>query len=224
MLPSQEAGLDDVVEVAWNACGRPDLELAFSGASSCARCARRAPLVPASKAVSRRFTGASEWVDGRGNGLCAGCAWSYREPALRRLPHHITPTAIQAVPAGYLLKLLQQPLPLDQALTVPLGGRKHLLPAAQWGRVTLDDAQIPWSSSDAARLGTVLRLRTAGATEHDLRRPTPPWPLLHRLDATERSPLMDDWASLDGWRSRTPLWLELAIIATRRNAQHEKPA
>jgi hypothetical protein len=48
---------------------------------------------------------------------------------------------------------------------VPLRpGRKHLLPTATWGHVTVDDAQLPWSTTDTARLAAT-RVATDAQTD-----------------------------------------------------------
>ncbi|WP_051992197.1 hypothetical protein [Mobilicoccus pelagius] len=92
------------------------------------------------------------------------------------------------------------------ALTVPRTGRKHLLPSAMWGRIFFDDVAIPWSSADAHRLRVVERLRAAGASEADLRRPSPLWPLL-RSAGGAHTQVLSAWPLLDPWRDRLP-WLE----------------
>lgn len=216
-------GVSDVVDAAWVAAGRPMLEAAgvlTEADGPCARCARGGPLAPVRQVVSRSFTAASDWVHPTGAGLCARCTWAYREPALRRCPHHLTrsPARSRPLAADQLLEVLAHPLRPDETITVPQGGRKHLLPSASWGRIALDDAQIPWGSADAARLQTVAALRAAGTGEADLRQPTPPWPLLRRHPAGSRADLIATWSTLDPWRTRT-LWLDLALIATRQATQ-----
>lgn len=168
-------------------------------------------------AVSRGFTGRSSWVVPGGAWLCRVCAWVYRDERVRRHPMVIRRNAGTAriLPGAGARELLRAGLPQDVAVTVPRTGRKHLLPSAEWGRIFFDDVALPWSAGDAARLAVLEELRAAGAGEADLRRSTPPWPLL-RDAGGRRAAVMASWTQLDPWRERLP-WLEVALVVTRRS-------
>jgi hypothetical protein len=205
----------DVLTAAWLAAGRP--EVALPGADgACARCRRRAPLVPVRAVISGKFTGWERWADPCGSGVCPSCAWGYRDPVLRR-----SPTCVTARPPGIthpaprdLAATLAAPLRQDMALSVPLRpGRKHLLPAAAWGRITTGDAHLAWTQGDAARLDVMTRLRRDGFGSRMLAAPAPAFAVLRRLPQERQRCVLADWAELAAWRSRRP-WLDLALHVT----------
>jgi len=205
----------DPLSAAWLAHGSPPaLDAASNG--RCARCARQAPLVPVRRVVSRSFTGFDGWVDPAAGGLCSGCTWGYRTTSLRESPYLVTkaPSAV-ALTAAELARVLGAPLSMDRAVTVPArAGRKHVLPAARWGRVTLDDVPLPWEEADVDRLALVARLRAEGVSSRELTAPAPPWRLIQHADGPSRNRLLDGWERLGPWRRR-PVWMTLATIATQ---------
>ena len=148
--------------------------------------------------VSRGFTGRSEWMNPAGTRLCRVCAWAYRDERVRRHPMVICrrPGEARLVDGAGARAELRRALPEDMALTVPRTGRKHLLPSAMWGRIFFDDVAIPWNTADAHRLRAVEHLRAAGASEADLRRPSPPWPLLRSAGGAHMQ-VLSTWPLLD---------------------------
>ncbi len=215
-----ESSLVDVVQVAWGAAGRPLVAglPSVSGGGCCARCGTRAAVTEARRVVSRSFTGRDHWAVPGGSGLCGACTWAYQELALRKQAHAVLarrrPT-LHALDSPGLLEILSEEVGSRVAVTVPRSGRKHLLPAAQWGRVLLDDIALPWSRADAARLAVVDEIRQLGASDADLHQPAPPWPLIQAAGPTRRPRLVHAWDRLRAWRDR-PAHLEVALIATRR--------
>ncbi len=168
-----------------------------------------------STVLSRGFTSIEQWRHPHGWGLCGACAWSFVTDALRRLPHVVAqdPPALQVTSLLELGQLLSRPVEGSVAVTVPSRpGRKHVLPAARWGHVTLDETPLVWTTADAARLAAVSRLREAGATPNALSRPAPPWTLV-RGHGRAREAIMTDWEILAPWRER-PQWLTVALLAT----------
>lgn len=206
----------DVLTAAWTAAGAP-LVTVPSTRGTCSRCGSRdADLTPTRHVVSDVFTGFDGWVNAAGAGLCAGCSWGYRTPRLRAVAHLVTadPPRLAELTAGRLGDHLDRPVPPDVALVVPLRpGRKHLLPEAGWGRVTVDDTQLPWTAADCARLAAMRRLRARGFGSRMLAAPAPPWSVLRRLPRPWWRDVDLDWAQLAPWRTRRP-WFDLAILAT----------
>jgi hypothetical protein len=166
--------------------------------------------------VSGNFTAWDGWINPSGPGLCGACAWAYREPSLRTLPTlvRLAGPGLAHPGRGDLAELLSRPADPAAALIVPLRpGRKHLLPVAQWGRVTVDDAALPWGPADVIRLQAMLRLRQAGFGTRMLVAAAPAFPVLRRLPPAERAAALSDWDILRAWRAR-PLWLRLATHVT----------
>lgn len=205
----------DVLTAAWTAAGGI-LLLEPSLAGLCARCATNSALVPVLAVVSKVFTAYDGWVDPAGCGLCPACTWGYRHPPLRAIAHEVirNPPQLRPVNALEVGQLLDHPADPHTAIVVPLlPGRKHLLPTAQWGRITVDDVHLPWTASDVARLAVMRDLRAAGFGSHMLTHPAPTWAVLRRLPPNRRPDVQADWARLEPWRRRRP-WLALAVHVT----------
>lgn len=212
--------MSDVLAAAFTAAQPPAPPAGSADRGDCARCpASDAPLIPTRLVVSKVFTAFDGWRDPTGHGVCAACAWAYQTRSLRRWPYLVTtkPGLRQLTPAD-LGRLLQQPLPAEVACIVPLRpGRKHLLPTAHWGRVTVDDASLTWTSADAARLAALRRLRRLGFGPRQLAEPAPAWGVLRRLPPKQRREVHHEWAVLAPWR-RSRLWFDVAVLATTPSA------
>jgi len=183
---------------------------------TCARCATASSeLATTRTVVSKTFTGFDGWADPSSGGLCPPCTWAYRTPVLRQVPHEITThPSCRALTRPRLRALLAHPVPTTTALVVPLRpGRKHLLPTAQWGRVTTDDATLTWTDADADRLGVMATLRAQGFGPRMLLAPAPAWPVLVKLPPRQRLLTQQDWSLLTPWRRARP-WFDLAVHAS----------
>lgn len=207
----------DVLTAAWLGAGAP-ARLPAGPAGQCARCAATGPLTPTRRAVSASFTGYDSWAHPAGGGLCPPCAWAYTTLSLRRVPHLVrrSPATLTPVSGPDVAALLRTgPLSSDLAVVVPLRpGRKHLLPAATWGQVTVDDARLSWTDADARRLHAVTRLRAQGFGTRMLTAPAPPFRVLHQLPASAWPAVAADWAALTPWRVPPGPWLALALHVT----------
>src|SRR6478672_1944888 len=200
----------DVLEAAWLAAGRPIPDLAFDHSGSCARCGRRGPVTTA-PVVSAKWTGWSDWRSAVRPMLCAGCAWGYREPGHRHGGLLVTtaPT-VSPLDADGLAEVLSRELDTGQAVVLPLHrGRKHVLPTAAWGRLSVDDVTLPWTQAESARLQVVIRLRRLGVTGAALTKPAAPYRVLAGLPAHQRMEMLHLWPQLNRWRPATP-WLAAA--------------
>jgi GNAT superfamily N-acetyltransferase len=202
----------DVITTAWHAAGEPHPARPRSY-GRCARCARHAGLATVSDVVSGTFTGWDGWDDPAGPGLCPACAWAYRHPPLRLCATCVTasPAAMSHPALAEVATMLQEALAPDVALAVPLRpGRKHVLPAAAWGRVTTGETCLPWTRADAARLAVMARLRGQGFGSRMLAAPAPAFGVLRRLTPDRWPQVTRDWEALRPWRERRP-WLDLAL-------------
>ncbi|WP_043650842.1 hypothetical protein [Cellulosimicrobium cellulans] len=208
----------DVLTAAWIASGWPIVDEASLGAGECARCDASAHLVPVRRAVSKSFTAYDAWSNPSGPGLCQACTWAYTTTSLRAQAHLVgrSPATVRPVPrSGAAELLLTGALSADDALFVPLRpGRKHVLPAAEWGRVAVDDVTIPWSASDASLLRRVLDLRDRGFGTRMIAEPAPPYAVLIGLDRSEWPAVLQAWRELAPWRSPDNPWLHLALHIT----------
>lgn len=207
-----------VLECAWHAAGTPVIPGSTTDPviGSCARCGQRAQLTPTRHVVSKVFTAFDTWVSPSGAGLCPICTWGYTRSELRTHPFLIgqDQTMVRLSRLSLVDLLTAGPLSGSLAVVIPLRpGRKHLMPDASWGRLTLDDIQLPWSRTAAGRLAATVRLRGYGFGSRMLAQPAPPWSVLHRLPAAEWAAVLDDWSRLDPWRPHSP-WLDVALYAT----------
>ncbi len=206
-----------VLATAWRAAGAP-LRSDIALAAICARCGRSAELTPARHAVSKSFTGYEDWVDPSGHGLCPTCCWAYSTESLRLRAHLVTadPISLAALTKTEVVEHLQRgALEAGYAVIVPLRpGRKHLMPAAVWGRVTIEDAQLSWSAADATRLTTVAKLRSLGFGTRMIAAPAPAYSTLRRLPAQDWAQVISWWGELDPWRTVDSPWLALALHVT----------
>lgn len=196
------------------AAGAPELTEPIAG--SCARCGQQGQ-ISATAAVSKNFTGYDDWVTPGRPGTCAACTWAHTHEPLRQTPHLITTGRLVELDLPDVRQVLtdDEGLPPNVALTYPLRpGRKHLLPVATWGRATIDDMRLPWTSQDAARLQLVIQLRGQGFTGRSLSEPAPSYARLRKLSVDQWPSVIEAWRRLAVWRSR-PGWLDLAVSTTR---------
>ncbi|MFC9362549.1 hypothetical protein ACFTZB_38995 [Rhodococcus sp. NPDC057014] len=209
----------DVVWAAYTAAVGPvDAATPDDRTAGCARCGHTTPVMfPVGQVISRRFTGFESWTNLAARKLCQVCAWAYRDRTLRSAAHIVTrdPATLRPATPALLHQVLSTTLGADTAVIVPLRpGRKHLIPDAIWGAVTIDDTHLTWQDHDAARLVVMSRLRGHGFTETMLRNNAPTYSVLHRLPADRWPQVFDDWNLLAPWRHADPWW-EVGLRATR---------
>lgn len=217
--------MTDVIPVAWRAVGSPPLDLQTVAGGWCGRCGSGQAQYATSAVVSRSFTAYDGWRDPSGGGLCGSCAWAYRTPLLRTLPHLITRSPVgrvETLGSPGLLRELSRPVDTERAVTVPLRpGRKHLLTDAGWGTVTTDDGSLQWTSDDAHDLGIARQLVKLGVSARALAAPAPPYATLGALAPDRVSTVLRLWPALDRWRQRQRPWLAAALSAFRFPTRHE---
>ncbi len=206
-----------VLEAAWRAAGSPQT-IRSSSAGSCARCGRDGAVCSTWSAVSKQFTAFDGWLSPGGSWLCQVCAWGYASGELRMRPFLVghQPPLLQPLDfAAVVAALAGGPLMTSAALIVPLRpGRKHLLPSAAWGMVSLDDTRLSWSAADAGRLRILVELRQAGFGTRMLRGDAPAYAAIRALPSSRWAAIMAAWAELEPWRSPDNPWLELGLRIT----------
>lgn len=210
----------DVLTRAWHGAGCPTTELNASKTGRCARCGDVADLTPVNDVVSKNFTGFEDWKQAsRNGGLCATCAWGLSTRSLRTdcLVVESNSNAFKHVDRTEVYQLLaSRSLTVTTAVIVPLKpGRKHLLPTARWGTVTIDDANLRWTDADASRLRAVAQLRTCGFGSRMILEPAPAFSVLRKMPPGDWAQTQRTWHLLDPWRSSAHLWLTLALHLTQ---------
>lgn len=203
--------LSDPAAAAWTAAGEPSAAAEVSG--RCGRCGFSGRAVPSRSVVSVKFTGFADWPFGD-EWLCPACAWAYSRPPAKQPALHITSAATvefsdRAALAGILRVGV---LPADEAVVLPTTRHRHVLASAQWGHLAVDGLVIGWDDSSAARLESLIWLRTAGATWVQLQRPVPPLELLASQPGALWPRVLDEWSSLGRWRAIPPLWAAAKIL------------
>lgn len=166
MAGSLAAVLVDPVVVTWKALGDPAPVVNSGPVARCGRCSQEQSLKLLREILSSNFTG-WEQVDPASQGLCSSCAWAYQEPLLRTKPLHIKRESASWVGKDDLVTLLSQPLSLNDSVSLPMRGQKHLLPSTKWGAVTSDSGTISWTGEAAQLLITMLLARDAGSKKSD---------------------------------------------------------
>lgn len=171
--------------------------------------------MPASAVVSRNFTDTESWMFG-GDRLCQGCGWAYATPAARREVYLIAqhPTSRRQVLTRIELgqRLVSAPLTSGEVAVIPVRGRRHILPTADWGHVCTDDTMLRWDTDamellDALRwLRTLPRVRAGALTEA-----VPPVAVLRAAPTQLWPTIMDRWAAVGVWRSTGGCWWDAAI-------------
>lgn len=198
----------DPVHVAWRHLGCP--RVAGEAAEGvCARCGTTAKVRPVRTVVSAQFTGFDQ-LSSLGDGFCQPCCWAF-DAKNRRLILAITPSATQLLDAPGLYDRLLAPV--RSALVVPLGGRKHVLPYAQWGSLRVDDINLQWTTEDSRRLGILAGLRGRGVPVTSLVDVTPPWKWLKTQPQELLISTQREWEALKPWRGSA--YLSVAVKATQ---------
>lgn len=173
----------------------------------CCRCGTHDAVVPLNVVVSAKFTGFDALH--RGDGLCGPCRWAFAKQHFTTV-WKITRHSAVALQPTQLHEELLRPMRAD-ALVVPLGGRKHLLPHAQWGTVHTDDLNLHWRAPDAQRLSHLTWLRRHRCPTSSIPDPVPSWRWLatqppnrgtRSISAGTCSSPGETTPSTCGWRSR----------------------
>lgn len=198
----------DPVHVAFSRRGRGwSAELETPGL--CCRCGLDGMVTPLRRVVSHRFNDFDRLS--QGEGMCRPCAWAYH-PSHRTKIWRIRTAGVDLLSANDLAQELST-TGSPTALVVPIGGRKHLLPYAQWQTIRVDDINLNWTSRDVERLKLLTWLRDLGCPARSFRDPTPPWRWISTQPPEHWRAINEHWDALQPWR-RNISFLTLALKAT----------
>ena len=207
----------DVLTAAWVGAGSPTPHTATL-VGECSHCGAHDHLVSVRAVVSKQFTGFDGWANPSGRGVCPGCAWGYSTTELRAGAHLITrdPATLTPLDRACVAGVLRSgPIGSGQALVVPLRpGRKHLLPAAVWGRVSVEDVDLAWGDQEVGRLREVDQLRALGFGSRMLIAAAPPFQVMKHLTREQFLQVLQAWAQLEPWRQPGNPWMALAVHIT----------
>lgn len=207
----------DVLTAAWVGAGSPTPHAATL-TGECSHCGAQDDLVSVRSVVSKQFTGFDGWANPSGQGVCFGCAWAYSTTELRAGAHLITrdPAALAPLDrAGVAARLRSGPIGAGEALVVPMRpGRKHLLPTAVWGRISIEDIDLVWGRQEMCRLGMVDQLRAMGFGSRMLTAPAPPFQVMKTLTTPQFRQALQAWGQLEPWRQAGNPWMALAVHVT----------
>lgn len=211
-----------VTEAAYQSEGKPPLtkKAIFQDGKRCGNCLQNKSAARAAEVLTASF---GSWEDIRissdGNRwLCHACAWAYRAVDYR---HSITlvengpvPKATSPTWASWV-KALRGPIPGHQCLIVPVGGKRVVLPRAQWGQVATDSGCFRWSGHHAKVLSSGIRLLALGAGKSDLTMPGPPYGLVQ--DAADPQQIYRLWRAFEpARRDKVMLPFYLRLLGTER--------
>ena len=195
----------DPAVTAWHATGRPDPQVTVKGSGVCVRCSATGPCVPVGDVVSLKFSGWDRLVSSGPAVFCVACAWAHRLDGARTQPLLIRNGALTVLTPATLAGVLDHPVGPDTAVTVPVGRRKHLLPAAAWGMVTTDGGSTPWTAVDAALARSVRELKSLGVFMSSIQRQDPPPSSFAKVDGSNIGRALILWWSLGPWRDNPHL-------------------
>ena len=204
--------------VAYAALGDGWVPTGASRAGACGLCGGQGVVWEALGVLSRRFSSWELIAVDPGTGrrhLCAGCSWALASPGdIRRACLHLDQGGAGRWRWGQVAERLQRgPLVRQEALVVPTGGRKSILPLAAWGCLASDMGALPWDrvAARASRAGAFIR--AAGATERELADMSAPSGLLARLDELRRARVRAAWRVWGPWMGSQ--WAGVMIRTTR---------
>lgn len=204
--------------VAYAALGDRWAPTGASRTGACGLCGGQGAVWEALGVLSRRFSSWELIAVDPGTGrrhLCAGCSWALASPGdIRRACLHLDQGGASRWRWGQVAERLQRgPLARQEALVVPTGGRKSILPLAAWGCLASDMGALPWDrgAARASRAGAFIR--SAGATERELADMSAPSGLLARLDELRRARVRAAWRVWGPWMGSQ--WASVMIRTTR---------
>lgn len=161
--------------------------------------------------VSHNFT---DWdrLDPTADGLCDACVWCLKENTLRKYPQIGDDAgAVTAdAPWGEVRDALTAPVSSGMSITVPYGGRKHLVMFARPGYLSTDWGLLPWHALHVDLLRAVETLRSTGMAEGAIADGETLPKVAHVPNAAE---LLSAYGVVRSWR-KTPMLL-VALRVTR---------
>lgn len=209
-----------VTEAVYQSEGKPPLtkKATFHAGKRCGNCLQEGDGARAAEVLTASF---GSWEDVRVSGdgtrwLCRACAWSYRATDYRRAIILVKGgTAPEATPLTWAswVSMLRGPIPGDQCLVVPVGGKRVVLPRAQWGQIATDAGPVRWTSRHAKVLSSGLNLLALGVGKSDLPLAGPPYSVVRATaDTADAQRIYTLWRAFDPARNdkvMRPFYLRL---------------
>lgn len=202
--------------------------------SLCSHCGNHVTaLRPLAEVVSNKFTGWDHYGTTPQHVLvCCRCEWAFAGDRVRTHAWVITapgrrPGAALAAhrdAAGFIASLTS-PLPDDACMVLPTLGRRHAMPYAQWGCVSLDGRPLPWGHAAAQAARHVRRLDLLEVPLAAVFDPAPPTAVLVAAPPSRRSEILQIWEHLEPWRlDRDYLTVAIRCAASRQSGRRPGPA
>lgn len=133
--------------------------------------------------------------------LCEACAWAFRDESARTSAFWVDSNSGSLLDFSAVAKALQEPIGPLVAVSVPITGRKHVLPFLSWGFISTDaHSRLPWQLREAQLACAVRRLRISGAAWTDIQDAAP-----GSATKTVTGGGFADWALLRQWRGTVQL-------------------
>lgn len=188
--------------------GNPSVDkpVMFDHAAVCGNCETASLTAPASKILTSQFGSWDAIIEDPKGGrwLCDSCAWAYRSVPYRRAAAIVTLSEagegmggkVEWATKADLVQALSRPIPSNMAISIPLSGKKIVLPTARWGMVATDARLLRWSPRNHRQLKAALELRALGTGEVALAEPSPPYYLLDKTDTGDHPRIKMLWDAL----------------------------
>lgn len=188
---------------------------------SCGRCGRRGcATVPCRQVISRKFTAFDDWISPGGE-LCQVCAWGLSEAGLRSTTVAIEDGLVRELDGAGLAALLSRPIDEKTAVVLPLRpGRKHLLPAARWGHVVVDDVAVRWGGAEVVLRAEMAWLRARDFSVAMIQDCSPDIGLLRRIPTHEMPDVLEALERVRRWRN-SPHW-QIAVRASTSSSTRRR--
>lgn len=139
----------------------------------CVRCGTPNGVYPFRSFVSGRFTDLTRMKFPTGRGFCYPCGILFKNPIFRQQPFLITQSQTSNT-YQHIYQMLGHTLTKDTAASVPLSGRKHVLPFTQWGAVSFDGEVLPWEDTYSVRWRMFQSLTDSGVNVSNIALNTSP--------------------------------------------------
>lgn len=184
-----------------------------SVAGRCAICQRiDVPVEPIVNVVSANYT-AFDAIDLSADGFCQACTWAHKDRSARRAPVIVSGKQAGWSRASEIKELLSSALPMTIACSLPIGGRRHVLPFMEWGKITTDRGAFTWDSDAASLMPVVFDLKKTGAKEEEISTlPAPPYRVI-KLKEVNTSKVLELWERILPWQATPHLRIAAAVAA-----------
>lgn len=140
----------------------------------CSRCSnqlRKTQAVSLSDVASNKFTDWDRLLDtGKNALLCLSCAWAYTDLNNRLARLVITHDSVLPLSSAEGSSILFNTQQIQEiSIVIPVSGKKHVLPYAEWGNLVHDHGFLPWSGALLNQVAATHYLRSVGVSENAIK-------------------------------------------------------